>query len=119
MQEYVNVDYRYTMSIVAIIDESGLEKIIGEGRYARSQGDPYADTAFIVDEQYQGMGISTYLFNLLIRAAREEGIVGLKADVLENNRAMLKVYEKAPYPVQTVLSGGVYKITIPFTAPAS
>ncbi|HRS83179.1 MAG TPA: GNAT family N-acetyltransferase [Smithellaceae bacterium] len=114
MQEYVNVDYRHTMSIVAIVDESGVEKIIGEARYVKTQGEPYADTAFIVDEQYQGMGISTYLFNLLIRAAREEGIDGFRADVLENNRAMLKVYEKALYPVQTVLSGGVYKITIPF-----
>ena len=114
MQEYVNVDYRHTMSIVAIVDESGVEKIIGEARYVKTQGEPFADTAFIVDEQYQGMGISTYLFNLLIRAAREEGIAGFKADVLENNRAMLKVYEKALYPVQTVLSGGVYKITIPF-----
>ena len=114
MQEYVNVDYRHTMSIVAIVDESGVEKIIGEARYVKTQGEPFADTAFIVDEQYQGMGISTYLFNLLTRAAREEGIAGFKADVLENNRAMLKVYEKALYPVQTVLSGGVYKITIPF-----
>ncbi|HPY08084.1 MAG TPA: GNAT family N-acetyltransferase [Smithellaceae bacterium] len=114
MQEYVNVDYRHTMSIVAIVDESGVEKIIGEARYVKTQGEPFADTAFIVDEQYQGMGISTYLFNLLIRAAREEGIAGFKADVLENNRAMLKVYEKALYPVQTVLSGGIYKITIPF-----
>ena len=114
MQEYVNVDYRHTMSIVAIVDESGVEKIIGEARYVKTQGEPFADTAFIVDEQYQGMGISTYLFNLLIRAAREEGIAGFKADVLENNRAMLKVYEKTLYPVQTVLSGGVYKITIPF-----
>ena len=117
MQEYVNVDYRYTMSIVAIIDDSGVEKIIGEARYVKTQGESFADTAFIVDEQYQGMGISTYLFNLLIRAAREEGIAGFKADVLENNRAMLKVYEKALYPVQTVLSGGVYKITIPFNTP--
>jgi RimJ/RimL family protein N-acetyltransferase len=117
MQEYVNVDYRYTMSIVAIIDDSGVEKIIGEARYVKTQGESFADTAFIVDEQYQGMGISTYLFNLLIRAAREEGIAGLKADVLENNRAMLKVYEKALYPVQTVLAGGVYKITIPFNTP--
>jgi len=116
MQEYVNVDYRYTMSIVAIIEESGVEKIIGEGRYVRKQGESYADTAFIVDEKYQGRGISTYLFNLLIRSAREEGISGLKADVIENNRAMLKVYEKAPYPVQTVLSGGMYKITIPFSS---
>ncbi len=116
MQEYVNVDYRHTMSIVAIIEESGTEKLIGEARYVRSHNDPFADTAFIVDEHYQGMGISTYLFNLLIRAAREQGIAGFKADVLENNRAMLKVYEKAIYPVQTVLSEGVYKITIPFTA---
>ena len=44
-------------------------------------------------------------------------MAGFKADVLENNRAMLKVYEKAPFPVETVLSGGVYKITIPFNMP--
>jgi len=118
MQEYVNVDYRYTMSIVAIIDEPGVEKIIGEARYVKSRGDAFADTAFIVDEQYQGRGISTYLLNLLIRSAREEGIAGFRADVLENNRAMLKVYEKALYPVQTVLSGGVYKVTIPFNTTA-
>lgn len=116
MQEYVNVDYRFTMSIVAIIDESGVEKIIGESRYVRSQVDSFADTAFIVDEHYQSRGIATYLFNLLIKAAREEGIPGFRADVLENNKAMLKVYEKAPFPVQTVLSSGVYKITIPFQA---
>ena len=114
MQEYVNVDYRYTMSIVAIIEEFGVEKIIGEGRYVRDKEDAFADTAFIVDEQYQGIGISTYLFNLLIRTAREEGLAGFRADVLENNKAMIKVYEKAPFPVQTVLAGGVYKIEIPF-----
>ena len=117
MQEYVNVDYRYTMSIVAIIDDAGVEKLIGEARYVRSHGDSFADTAFIVDENYQGRGIATYLFNLLICAAREEGIAGFKADVLENNRAMLKVYEKAPYPVKTILSIGAYEVTIPFNAP--
>jgi len=117
MQEYVNVNYRLTMSIVAILDDAGVEKILGEARYVRSQVDAFADTAFIVDEYYQGRGISTYLLSLLIKAAREEGIPGFKADVLENNRAMLKVYEKAPFPVQTVLSGGVYKITIPFNNP--
>ncbi len=117
MQEYVAVDYRQTMSIVAILDDAGVEKILGEARYVRSQLDAFADTAFIVDEHYQGRGIATYLLNLLIKTAREEGIRGFKADVLENNRAMLKVYEKAPFPVQTVLSGGVYKITIPFQNP--
>ncbi|MGD0022243.1 MAG: GNAT family N-acetyltransferase [Smithellaceae bacterium] len=114
MQEYVNVDYRYHMSIVAIVDESGVEKIIAEARYARSKNESFADTAFIVDESYQGKGIASYLFELLIRIAREEGIAGFKADVLANNKAMLKVYEKSPYPVHTVLSEGVYKLTITF-----
>jgi acyl-CoA hydrolase/ribosomal protein S18 acetylase RimI-like enzyme len=114
MQEYVNVDYRYHMSIVAIVDEAGVEKIIAEARYARSKNESFADTAFIVDESYQGKGIASYLFELLIRIAREEGIAGFKADVLANNKAMLKVYEKSPYPVHTVLSEGVYKLTITF-----
>ncbi len=114
MQEYVNVDYRYHMSIVAIVDESGVEKIIAEARYARSKNESFADTAFIVDESYQGKGIASYLFELLIRIAREEGVAGFRADVLANNKAMLKVYEKSPYPVHTVLSEGVYKLTITF-----
>jgi len=115
MQEYVNVDYRYHMSIVAIVkDESGVEKIIAEARYARSKNELFADTAFVVDASYQGKGVASYLFELLIRIAREEGIAGFMADVLANNKAMLKVYEKSPYPVHTVLSEGVYKLTIPF-----
>jgi acyl-CoA hydrolase/RimJ/RimL family protein N-acetyltransferase len=117
MQEYVNVDYRNIMSIVAVVEESGVEKIIAEARYAHSKESPYADTAFIVDESYQGKGIASYLFSLLIRVAREEGIGGFTADILADNKAMLKVYEKAPFPVQAVLSAGVYKLTIPFTPP--
>ena len=85
-----------------------------DARYARSKNESFADTAFIVDESYQGKGIASYLFELLIRIAREEGVAGFKADVLANNKAMLKVYEKSPYPVHTVLSEGVYKLTITF-----
>jgi acyl-CoA hydrolase/GNAT superfamily N-acetyltransferase len=114
MQEYVNVDYRYVMSIVAVIQDSGVERLIAEARYVRVKDKPYADTAFIVDESYQGKGIASYLFELLIRIAREEGITGFSADVLSGNKAMLKVYEKAPFPVQAVLASGVYRLTIPF-----
>ena len=118
MQEYVNVDYRCIMSIVGVVEDSGVEKIIAEARYARSKNRPFADTAFIVDETYQGKGIASYLFDLLIRVAREEGIEGFTADVLADNKAMLKVYEKAPFPVKAVLAAGVYKLSIPFS-PAS
>jgi acyl-CoA hydrolase/GNAT superfamily N-acetyltransferase len=115
MQEYVNVNYHLIMSIVGIVEVSGTEKIIAEARYARTKQDTFADTAFIVDEEYHSKGIASYLFELLIRVAREEGIQGFTADVLATNKAMLKVYEKSPFPVQTVLSRGIYELTIPFT----
>jgi acyl-CoA hydrolase/GNAT superfamily N-acetyltransferase len=115
MQEYVNVNYNLVMSIVGIVEGAGTEKIIAEARYARTKQDSFADTAFIVDEEYHSKGIASYLFELLIRTAREEGVKGFTADVLATNKAMLKVYEKSPFPVQTVLSRGIYELTIPFT----
>lgn len=117
MQEYVNVNYRWVMSIVGIVEVEGAEKIIAEARYARTTQESFADVAFVVDEEYQNKGIASFLFELLIRAAREEGIKGFTADVLATNKSMLKVFEKSPFPVQTVLSRGVYELTIPFTVP--
>lgn len=116
MQEYVNVDYRSAMSIVGVIEESGREMIIAEGRYVRRKDKDrgYADTAFIVDEAYQGRGIATFLFNLLIHIARENGVEGFTADVLADNKSMLKVFEKAPFHIQAALAYGAYELTIPF-----
>jgi acyl-CoA hydrolase/RimJ/RimL family protein N-acetyltransferase len=115
MQEYVNVDYRTAMSIVGVIDEAGAERVIAEGRYVRLKDRPFADLAFVVDEAYQGKGIAAFLLDMLIRIAREQGgIEGFAADVLADNKAMMKVLEKSPYAVQAVLSSGYYELTIPF-----
>jgi RimJ/RimL family protein N-acetyltransferase len=116
MQGYVNVDYRNAMSIVGVVDEAGAERVIAEGRYVRLKDRPYADLAFVVDEACQGKGIASFLLGMLIRIAREQGgIEGFTADILADNKAMMKVLEKGPYPVQAVLSSGSYELTIPFT----
>ncbi|MHB8769777.1 MAG: GNAT family N-acetyltransferase [Syntrophales bacterium] len=113
MQTYVNVDYRRVMSIVGTIEQAGAENIIAEGRYVRHQDSPFADVAFVVDEKYQGRGIASFLFGMLIRVAREQEIAGFTADVIADNKAMLRVFEKAPFPIRAVLESGVYTLTIP------
>jgi acyl-CoA hydrolase/RimJ/RimL family protein N-acetyltransferase len=115
MQEYVNVDYRHFMSIVGLVDESGIERIIAEGRYVRLEDRPFADTAFIVDEKYQGRGIATFLLDMLISFAQEQGIIGFSADVLADNKAMIRTYEKSRYPIEATVEFGVYHLTIPFS----
>ncbi len=115
MQEYVNVDYLHVMSIVGLIEESGIERIIAEGRYALSKDRPYADVAFIVDEKFQNTGIGSFLLEMLIKIARRRGIEGFTADVLTENKPMLKVFEKAPFPMRAVVRSGTYELTIPFS----
>jgi acyl-CoA hydrolase/GNAT superfamily N-acetyltransferase len=115
MQQYVNIDYQRTMSIVGTVEESGTDRIVAEGRYVRHHDRPFADVAFVVDEGCQGLGIASYLLDLLIRVAREHGIDGFTADVIADNKAMLKVFEKAPFPIQAVLESGIYHLNIPFS----
>lgn len=115
MQEYVNIDYRGTLSIVGLVDEPGAGRIIAEGRYVLMPGETYADVAFVVDEAYQCKGIASFLLETLIRVARQRGIQGFKADVLSSNKAMMRVFEKAPFPIRARLEAGIYELTLSFT----
>lgn len=114
MQDYVNVDYRDSLSIVGLVGEPGEEKLICEGRYVRHDRRPYADVAFVVDEEYQGLGIATYLYRMLSQHALQNGLHGLTADVLASNKSMLKVFEKGDVQMQAKLLDGVYALTMTF-----
>jgi GNAT superfamily N-acetyltransferase len=114
MQEYVNVDCNRAMSVVGLVGEPGRERIIAEARYVKDQRRPYADVAFVVDEKYQGLGIATFLYDMLIHIAKERGIRGFTADVLASNKPMMKVFEKGDLPVKASLEQGVFHLTIDF-----
>lgn len=114
MQEYVNIDYSKIFSIVGLTGPEGEGTIVAEARYVRDTKGTFADTAFIVDESFQGSGIGSFMYEFLIKIGRQRGIEGFTADVLASNKSMLKVYEKVGFPVKSVLSEGVYRLTIPF-----
>ncbi len=116
MQEYVNVDYRRVMSVVALIGESDQETVIAEARFVKDEVSSFGDVAFVVDEKYQGLGIATYIYEMLIRLAKERGLKGFTAEVLQENKAMMKVFENSYLPINAQLQNGIYNLTIPFDA---
>jgi acyl-CoA hydrolase/GNAT superfamily N-acetyltransferase len=116
MQEYVNVDYSRVMSVVALVEENDQETIIAEARFVKDELSAYGDVAFVVDEKYQGMGIATYIYEMLIRLAKERGLKGFTAEVLQANKGMMKVFEKGHLPINARVKDGIYKLTIPFDA---
>lgn len=115
MQEYVNIDYNRTMSIVALEGDAGKGKIIAEARYVKLHERPYAELAFIVDEDYQGQGIASYLLQMLIRIARENRITGFVASVNVSNGAMIRVFEKSGLTIETRVEDGIFSVTMPFS----
>ena len=116
MQEYVNVDWNQVMSIVGLVGEEGKGRIIAEARYIKIPGKPFAEVVFVVDENYQRLGIATFLYRMLIRVAKERGVRGFVAEVLYSNiGGIMKVFKKGDLPVKAHLEGGVYHLEIPFT----
>jgi len=118
MQEYVNVDWNQTMSIVGLVGEEGKGRIIAEARYIKIPGSPFAEVVFVVDEKYQRFGIASFLYKMLIRLAKEKGIKGFMAEVLFSNIGTMKVFRKGGLPVKARLESGVYHLVIPFSTNA-
>lgn len=118
MQEYINVDWKQIMSIVGLVGEPGKGKIIAEARYIREKNRPYAEVAFFVDEAYQAVGIGSYMYRMLMKHAKEQGIQGFSAEVLFSNIGMMKVFKKCADRVEARLENGVYELNIPFKSPS-
>ena len=110
MQKYVNIDYDRVLSIVGVITDNRAERIIAEARYAYDPASGAYDMAFIVDEEFQGKGICTFMLNYLIKIARERGIKKLTATALPQNAKMLKVFSKADVKPQMKAADGVIEL---------
>jgi RimJ/RimL family protein N-acetyltransferase len=114
MQTYVNIDYSTDISIVALLGEPKDETIIAEARFVKIDEEEFGDLAFIVDETYHGLGIASYMYHMLIQLAKDRGLKGFVAEILEHNKAMLRVIEKGELKVFSRLEDGVFKLAIPF-----
>lgn len=107
MQKYVNVDFKQIMSIVGVVQHDRAERIIAEARYAYDPHEDAYEMAFIVDEDFQGRGLASFMLNYLMRIARERGITKLTATVLPQNEKMLKVFQKGEVKPQSRIEDGV------------
>ncbi len=105
MQQYVSVDYRRNLSIVGIVQERGIERIVAESRYSLYEEENTHEAAFIVDEMFQGIGIASFMLGYLLDIAQERNIERLSAYVLAQNEKMISVLEKARISPRVVDGG--------------
>jgi acetyltransferase len=90
---YTQIDYDREIAIVALLNEGGEERMVG---VVRLIADPYNDTAeyaIVVGDPWAGRGLGTLLTRYILEIARERGIKKVIAYVLEDNDAMLHLFE--------------------------
>src|SRR5262249_46976230 len=89
---FLNVDFVNHVALVAVLDE-GERPVVGGGRYVVI-GPGKAEVAFVVVDQYQGLGIGAALMGHLIAIGRDAGLKELVAEILPDNHAMLEIFRK-------------------------
>jgi len=104
-KQWASVDYRKNMSIIGLVQKGGHKEIIAIGSYARDDDDS-AEVAFVVREDFQKMGITSYLLEVLEKIAKENHYKRFTATVLRENRAMLHVFKKKYPHARKSHSGG-------------
>jgi acyl-CoA hydrolase/GNAT superfamily N-acetyltransferase len=91
-----DLDYRNNISLICQVRNKGNKEIVAIGTYAGLK-DAQAEVAFVVREDFQGLGIATYLLMKLEEIAKENGYKRFLATVLRKNKSMGHIFLKR-YP---------------------
>ncbi|MBP8129698.1 MAG: GNAT family N-acetyltransferase [Candidatus Hydrogenedentes bacterium] len=114
VQEFVYIDHRNEVSIVATVLDADGEEIVAIGGYYLESHTNRAEVAFVVRDAWQSLGIGSFLFKHLTNIARRNGIAGFTAEVLRENKAMQNVFNNSGLKIRTELSQGVYHYEMGF-----
>jgi RimJ/RimL family protein N-acetyltransferase len=97
---FLNIDFQTHVALVAVAEQDGRQMIVGGGRYIVERPGT-AEVAFAVVDDFQGQGIGAALMRHLTLIARDAGLKEFIAEVLPDNTAMLKVFEKSGLRLRT------------------
>lgn len=112
IQDFVFVNHRTDIAVVATLPEAYGDDIIAIGRYYLDETTNFAEIAFVVRDDWQNHGIGSFLFKHLATIARRNGISGFTAEVLRENRPMQRVFTKSAFKVSSKPSDDVISFRI-------
>ncbi len=108
---YVDIDFTGHVALVAVLEEDGQPLIVGGGRYIVVRPGR-AEVAIAVDDAHQGRGIGGLLLHHLAVLARRAGIRELVADILPENRAMMKLCKESGLGMKASYEPGTCHVTL-------
>ena len=91
IERLCNLDYETAVAFVAVLGTRENEQIVGHASYFTNLSTNLAETAFMVHPQWQGTGLGTVMQRRLMEHAVARGLRGFVAEILPENRKMMKL----------------------------
>lgn len=108
------IDYIRDLTLIAVVGESGFNKVVGVGEYILLVDSNIAEVAFSISKEFQGKGLGKILLRKLADAAREHGIAGLIAYTASQNQGMIRLFKTLPYKTRTTFDGETLTLSCRF-----
>ena len=103
-----NVNYTNRMALIA---EAGGD-VIGVGRYERTSDAQVADLGLVVLDEWQNLGLGRILLQEILRIGKSNGIQQFRADVLAENRRMLRLLAQESTILERKTEAGVASLLL-------
>lgn len=110
-----NVDWDRRFAIVAEAPDGDSKQIVAVGRFDVNEPG-VAETAIVVRDDYQRVGLGTAILDRMREIARGRGLDAFTAEILAENKGMLDLLAQNGIEVSTV-DGGVVRVTAPIERP--
>lgn len=116
LRRATELDFQREVALVACVEEGGTDRIAGAARYFAGEptasGERRAEVAFVVEEDFQGLGLARLLLRHLAAIARSTGIGTFEAVVLPENRSMLGVFERSGFAMTRRAGDGEVHVSL-------
>jgi acetyltransferase len=105
------IDYDREMSLVAERrnPETGELEVLGVSRMMKTHGTTEAEVAVVISDKWQNRGLGKELLGRLIMVGTDERLTRLTADILPDNRGVMRICEKLGFTLKHSLDDEVVR----------
>jgi len=114
-----NGDFKDSGCLLAIDGEGKEEKVVGLGNYISMNNNRTAEVAFLIEDAFQGLGISTLLLERISGLAAANGIIEFEAEVLPDNQQMINVFKSSGFEIHKVWHSDTIHVEFPVDGAAA
>lgn len=119
IKDLCSCNFKDSGCLLATEGESKNAKVVGLANYISMGNNRSAEVAFLIEDAYQGLGISTLLLERLAGIAAANGLIEFEAEVLPDNQQMINVFKSSGFEIHQVWGSETVHIEFPVDSAAS